>query len=300
MFPHIRFPWRRLLVAAGPVLFAIVRLAPGAGASAPQQLKFSARTQGVLVDVDVRRGGSPYPGLTAADFELSDNGVAQEFDVLTSADTPIGAVLVFDASASATGTRRTDLISAGRALLAGLRPGDSSALTTFNVGVTPVVPLTSDLDLVRSSMDRVVPVGSTSLLDGLYAGLMATAPAVGASLVVVCTDGVDTASWLEVDEVVDAAKRLNAVLDAVVVKSKHPTTGLKEVVEATGGEITVIDSTSGLADLFVRILHDFRNRYRLQFTPRGVEPGGFHRLEVRVNKPGLTVRARSGYISDRR
>jgi hypothetical protein len=73
-------------------------------------------------------------GLTAADFELRDNGVVQTIDVADS-DVPVNAVLAPDTSASTAGQRQKDLIAASQALLDGLKPADRAALTTFSHAV---------------------------------------------------------------------------------------------------------------------------------------------------------------------
>lgn len=292
---------RRGLASAGAVAF-LLGLGPQPQAAArpadTQTQVFQARAEGVLVDVEVTRGGYPVGGLKPSDFELRDEGVPQTFEMLASADAPINAVLALDVSASTQGARLADLVAASRLLIDGLRPGDHVGLTTFNEHVTPPVPLTTDFDVVRSALERLTPAGDTALLDGVYAGLLSTQRAVGASLVVAYTDGADTASWLQPDEVLDAAKRLDAVLDAVVVKSSHQWTGLKEVIRMTGGEAFEINSTSGLSGQFARILRNFRSRYQLTFVPRNVPVGGFHRLEVSVRGSGLTVHSRAGYFSD--
>ena len=184
------------------------------------------------------------------------------------------------------------------ALLDGLRTGDHVALTTFNQTAAQRVPLTTDLTAMRTALSRIVPAGDTALLDGVYVALVSTQVAVGASLVVVYTDGADTASWLQANEVRDAAARSNAVVDAVVIQSGHRWTELKDLVDATGGQVVIVKSTADLAGEFARILREFRSRYLLTFVPRGVEPGGFHRLDVHVRRGGLAVHARAGYFSD--
>jgi VWFA-related protein len=268
------------------------------GATASQRPAFATRTQGVLVDVEVKRDGYPVGGLVAADFELRDNGILQTCEVAQSSDAPVSVVLALDASASTAGQRLADLVAAGRTLLAGLKPGDQVALETFNEHVTTRFPLTTDLAAVGAALGLVTPSGNTSLLDGVYAGLLTTEPAVGPSLLVVYTDGADTASWLRLREVRDAASRLDAVLVAVVVRGGYQGSDLQDLAETTGGEVVAVDSTAKLKGEFARILREFRSRYQLTFTPNGVQPGGFHKLEVHVKGRGLSVHARPGYFSN--
>jgi Ca-activated chloride channel family protein len=268
-------------------------------ASAPRQSpRYSAATQGVLMDVGVSRGGHPVAGLTAADFEVRDNGVVQHVEVQNTADAPINTVLALDTSASTAGQRLVDLTAASRALLKGLAADDHAALTTFDRRVTDAVPLTTNIALVESALGHLVPAGETALLDGVYTALVTTQAAIGATLVVVYTDGADTVSWLDASEVRDAATRSNAVVDAVITRSSHRFADLKDLVEMSGGQVVTIDSTAGLGTEFERILREFRSRYLLTFVPQGVVPGGFQRLQVQVRPGGLSVHARAGYFSD--
>ena len=61
---------------------------------AQQQPTFRARTDVVLVPVSVMQGREPVTGLKAADFELTDNGVRQTVDEVTSDRVPIDVTLV--------------------------------------------------------------------------------------------------------------------------------------------------------------------------------------------------------------
>ena len=277
-------------------LIVVLALLASAALPARQQPRFSSGTLGVHVDVLVTRGNAYVGGLTAADFELRDNGVLQTVDVIDPADVPINAVLAFDLSASTIGRKFADLVAASRTLLDGLKPDDRAALTTFNHAVAPRVPLTGDFSKIASTLQQIEPEGNTAVLDGIYAALMTTQAEPGRSLVVVCSDGRDTASWLDTDEVVESAKRSNAVVYAVAAGSARRWEALKNVTDTTGGHTIEIESSKDLAGQFRRILEDFRSRYIVTFVPTGVAEGGFHRLDVRVKRGGVTVKARPGYI----
>ena len=56
--------------------------------SASQEPMFRARVDGVRVDALVTSDGRPVTGLTAADFELRDNGVVQQITVTPRSDSP--------------------------------------------------------------------------------------------------------------------------------------------------------------------------------------------------------------------
>ena len=262
----------------------------------PQTQVFSAKTVGVRVDVLVTINGAPVGGLKAADFELRDNGVLQTIESLDVGDIPINAVLAFDSSASTAGKRLTDLRAATGVLLDDLRPVDRAALTTFNHAVMPRVPLTSDFRQVRAITDNLAPSGATSLLEGAYVAIVTTLAEPGRSFVIVCTDGRDTSSWMEPEDVIESAKHSNAVVYVVASSGARHWAPLRTLADVTGGRFIEIESSAQIAAEFKKILEDFRSRYVLTYAPVGVKSGGYHRLDVRVRRGGMKVTARPGYI----
>jgi len=258
--------------------------------------RFSSRTLGVRVDVLVMDGRGPVAGLTDRDFELRDNGVLQRIEVVAAADVPVNAMLALDTSASIAGKRKSDLISAGEALIGGLKPADRAGLTTFSHAVTPKIPLTSDFAAVRRALQSIEPAGQTSVLDGVYVALTATLDQSARFLIVVCTDGADTTSWLQPSEVLEAARRANGVIYAVTSSDTKRSEALKDLADATGGQTLQVKSSDELRGTFQRILTEFRSRYVLAYSPDGVPAGGFHRLDITLPKRHVTVKARAGYI----
>lgn len=281
-------------VAAGFAVFPALLL--WASLDARQQPVFRARALAVRVDVLVTDGRTPVGGLTAQDFELRDNDVAQTIEIVESADVPINVVLALDTSNSTEGARQANLIAASEALLDGLKPEDRAALTTFSHAVAPRLALTADLAAVRAELRRIAPEGRTAVMDAAHVALTATLAQAGRSLVVLCTDGADISSWLRPADVVDSARRSSAVIYGVMPADARSVSPVESLTDATGGGMLRVASSSDLRAAFQKILQEFRNRYVLAYTPAGVSPGGFHRLEVRVKRRGLTVRARPGYI----
>lgn len=271
-------------------------LAGGLAAAPRQHATFSSGTLGVRVDVLVTEKGRPVAGLEAGDFEVRDNGVLQRVSLATALDTPANAVLVLDASDSTSGTKLTNLIAASRAFVDRLHPVDRAALITFSHAVTPRVPLTADFRLIKNVLDAINPHGETSALDAIYVGLLTAQADAGRSLLLVCTDARDTASWLTEDEVLESAKRANAVIYGLAAERARGWAVLRNLAEATGGHTVDVTSSNDLSGEFQKILDDFRSRYILTFVPAGVPQAGFHRLEVKVRRGGLVVHARPGYI----
>ena len=274
---------------------ALALLASGS-VRADQQPPFRSGTLGVRVDVLVTDGRKPVSGLTAEDFEVRDNGVLQSIAVVDAGEVPLNVVLALDTSGSTDGERHGDLVAASQLLLDGLAPVDRAALTMFSHAVTPVTALTTDVEKLRTALQRVAPSGRTAVMDAVYVALAATLDQPGRSLVVVCTDGTDISSWLDARDVIDSAKRSNAVIYAVTSADARRTSSLEDLTNVTGGEMFRFKSREELRGAFEAILREFRSRYVLAYTPAGVPPGGVHRLDVRVKRRGLTVKARPGYV----
>ena len=109
---------------------------------------------------------------------------------------------------------------------------------------------------------------------------------VGRALLIVFSDGVDTSSWLTADAVLDTAKRSDVVVYAVSPRSRLKPEFLRDLTSFTGGRLFEIEKTANLGATFVGILEEFRHRYLVSYTPRGVAKDGWHRLDVRVRNAG--------------
>lgn len=280
----------RMMVAASLAALLGSAMTPSA-----QQATFSARRESVRVDALVTDRGKVVPGLGAADFEVRDNGVLQTVDLASFQELPLNVILGFDASTSVSGERLTHLQSAGYAVLDRLKKDDKSALLTFSHNVRLREGLTGSTDLVRRALAGVSPFGDTALIDGSYAAIMLDPADGGRNLLLIFSDGLDTASWLTPDRVLDSARRSDMVVYAVSTQGAEESKFLEDLSELTGGATLKVDSTKDLSATFLKILDEFRQRYLISYSPTGVVPGGYHRLEVRVKDRRLTVKSRAGY-----
>jgi len=286
----------RLTVVAA----AVALCSMGRGLSMAQVPTFSARVEQVRIDALVAEDGRPILGLTAVDFEVFDNGVPQSIEHVSVDAIPIRLVLVLDMSASVAGNLLADLRLAGRAALSGLRAGDQSGLVTFSDSVSLAVPLTGDLAQITTELDAATPLGGTALIDAAYSAMWVGEPNPGRGMLIVFSDGLDTSSWLPAERVLQAAKRSDIVVYGVSTRGQQGNTFLAELSEVTGGRVFDVSSGSSLQATFASILQEFRQRYVISYSPRGVTKPGWHKLELRVKgSRGRRVRvsARSGYLA---
>ena len=117
---------------------------------------------------------------------------------------------------------------------------------------------------------------------------------VGRSLLMVFSDGLDTASFLHTDRVLDMGRRTDVVVYPIASKEARPDF-VEELAELTGGQLHEVGRNEDLSKTFRAILDEFRHRYLVTYTPKNVSKDGWHKLEVRVNRSGARVKARPGY-----
>ena len=275
------------------VAFALVTAMPAA-----QQVRFSSRVESVRVDVLATADGVPVTDLKAADFEVRDNGVVQKATLVGNEKAPVNVMLALDGSASLSDERLRQLRTACEALIAKLLPGESAGLITFSHVVTMRQVLTTELRRVNEALARVEPAGSTALSDAVSLGLAVGEQSSGRALLVVFSDGVDTMSWQSEDVVLTSARRAETVLYGVAVTPEGGSPRfLRDAAETTGGKVMEVRSNDRLEAAFVQILEEFRQRYLLSYTPVGITKPGWHKIEVKVKRRGVSARARPGYYA---
>jgi VWFA-related protein len=272
--------------------FPVVALLAAQLASAPQTT-FRSGVEVVELDVSVTRGGVPVAGLTARDFALTDNGAAQEVASVTLEQLPLSVTMVLDTSQSVAGQRLQHLVQAGTGLAAALHPEDRAALVTFSHAVDLRVPMTGDLTAIRDALGAMNGSGATALRDAVHLALQLQPHDQTRPLMLVFTDGHDTASWLTEDAAIDSARRAGVVIHVVRVESDA---FLDKLTQISGGRSWSATSDRQLQDLFTKALDEMRARYLLTYTPRGVRQTGWHELKVKLKNGSADVTARRGYF----
>jgi VWFA-related protein len=245
----------------------------------------------------VTQNGHPVRGLRAADFELRDEGVLQRIALVDVDKIPLNVVLILDSSGSVGGEPMNFIRSAARGFVRALNGADRAALVSFNEAVSIRSEPTLNRTRVFAELDSLTARGSTSLVDGVAAGLALSEPRGGRALTVVFSDGEDTSSWLDPATVLQTAERADAVVYSVVTESAGRDQFLTRLGSATGGRVLRIPSLDRLADAFASVLDEFRTRYVLAYSPTGVPSAGWHKIDVRVRGRQVSVDARRGYFA---
>jgi VWFA-related protein len=275
------------------------------------QAVFRARTESVAISASVKRGNAPIANLTAKDFVLTDNGVAQAIDAVTIESVPLDVTLFMDTSGSTAGAldrMKSNVVSIAKML----RPDDQFRLLTIGLSVDAPVPWQRAGSPVTLQM-KAVP-GISLVYDALFVALT-HAPAAGRRhLIVAMTDGEDCGSLLDGARVLDASGRSEAVLHWIYVSNQGEfdpnaigawcTPGDAREVDfveqsalRTGGDKHRSRFGDPAVRTFAQILDEFRQSYVLRYSPQGVKSTGWHAVAVQVPaQPAVTVKFRSGYF----
>jgi VWFA-related protein len=267
---------------------------------------FSSAVEVVRVDVSVLRDGQPVVGLQAGDFEVRDNGVPQSIEIVGDPRGAAGGVgkqvdvvLALDTSDSVRGRPLTQLKTAAHALLDILRPDDSFSLLTFSSQVQLAVSPADSRERAHQVVDATQAQLNTSLYDAAFAALLTADARRGRPLALVLSDGEDHGSWLKPEQVLRAAEGSELVVDVVFTQrmGDERQAFLRELAATTGGQEWRADYDQ-LRDALLKALEEFRSRYTLRYERQGVARAGWHEFDIRVRRPGVKVRARSGYAVD--
>jgi VWFA-related protein len=291
--------------AAGACAVVLAALAAAPGASAQDVPVFSSGVEVVRVDVSVLRDGKLVEGLQPGDFEVKDNGVRQEVEIVGDPRggaggpaKPVDVVLALDTSDSVKGEPLGQLKAAAHALVDVLRPEDSFSLLTFSSRVRLAVTPADSRARVHEAIEETQAQLTTSLYDAAFAAVATADAGRGRPLALVLSDGVDHGSWLGPEPVLRAAEGSEIVVQAVSTRrGPGETDFLRRLAAATGGEVWRADFAQ-LREVLLKALEDFRSRYTLRYDRRGVPRAGWHEFEVRVRRPGVKVRARRGYFEE--
>ncbi len=192
----------------------------GSGIVAQQQPTFRSSVDVVSVPVSVTERNRPVAGLSAADFELLDNNVAQDVTLAAVDTLPTDVTFLVDTSGSVNGTALERIKSDVQAMSNLMQPNDRVRLVSFArdaVDVFGLLPGGAELDFARMSAG-----GTTSFYDALVSVLAAYPSGERPHMIFAVTDGRDNSSFANASQMVAVAETSSAVLCVALVQSSNP------------------------------------------------------------------------------
>lgn len=265
--------------------------------------------------VTVSRDGEAVLDLPHDAFTVRDDGRVEEIITFEGGDVPFTALLLVDASDSMRGARLRTALAGVRAFLARMDPLDQAALWLFSDRLIHATPFTGFGEVLEVGLRAVSAGGGTALTDHLYLGLLQLEERQGRRVLVVLSDGVDVASGLRMEQVLEVARRSSAMVywirpggaprAALSCSWRDPEglrrerTDLEALVAQSGGRVISLPGLEEAVPAFRQVLREIREQYVLGYYPEvRRRDGSWHRVAVRVAAPGLSVRVRQGYVDE--
>lgn len=251
--------------------------------------------------------GRLVPNLVQEDFEVYDNGRLQKLTLFENKNTPISVIVMLDTSGSM--TLILDRVkAAAEQFLIRLLPEDMGRVGAFSdkIEFHPEDAFTGDRDELIRSLKELDFGYPTRLWDAVDESIRRLQPVPGRKVTLVFTDGADTASRRDLDDVMQQARAEEIMVYAIGLSTEifngqtrqrsSPDRGLKKLAEETGGGFFLLKKEDELGPTFTRVAQELHSQYVLGFSP-AVLDGKVHKLEVKIKKPGMRVRARKSYVA---
>ena len=281
-----------------------------------------------LVDVgfSVRdTAGKLVTDLARDEVEVAEDGVPQRISFFArSTDVPLNLGLVMDVSGSQQSFIKPHMHDLQAFLKNVLRPQDRAYLMVFANRLTLVSDYTGSATELVDALEEyqhakhrpVYPtvgppearVLGTAFYDAVYYGstLMMQNIERGRRALILFSDGEDNSSSHHMLDAIEAAQSNDVLLFPIRyteskdgrlnARNKYGISVMERIARETGGA-DFDGQGRGLAESFRQIGEQLRSGYELGYHTSN-PPGDrtFHKIVIRVNRPGVAVRAKTGYF----
>ena len=287
---------------------------PTPGQSGDHKLKQA--TELVVLHVTVADDkGQFVSDLKRGNFKVFEQNIEQDLSFFSREDIPVTMGLVIDNSGSMR-DKRDQVNAAAMTFVRTSNPQDEAFVVNFNdeYYLDTDGDFTSDQANLQDALARIETRGSTALYDAVIGSLSHLKKGhKDKRVLLLVTDGDDTASEKTFEDAIKAAEESNATIYAIGVYSeddlehdkktvRHSKKVLQEIAEATGGLAYFPAQLDQVTPICEQVAREIRNQYTLGYYPTNTaHDGTFRPVAVKVIPPGghgkLSVRTRTGYFA---
>jgi len=294
-----------------PACIALLALAAAALAAQDSVATLHVDVKLVSIFVNVTdKNGALVGGLTQNDFAVYEDGRPQQIAVFErQSELPLNLTLAIDTSGSVRKDMSEEAAAARRFAHAILRPQDQMSVLQFATEVHELTPFTNKIAQIDRGLGELHSDFATALYDAICQGSEKLGGNPGRKVLVVISDGDDTAKNSTYAQALEAALRnevmIYSLIDVPIEASAGRDLGgehaLITIAEQTGGKYFYV-SDGGLDKAFAKVSDDLRTQYLLGYYPKNQEPGRvFHRLTVTIPRAAadeFNIRYKTGYYAD--
>lgn len=267
----------------------------------------------VSLNITVTEGDKLIAGLDQAAFGVYEDGVQQDISFFSRAAQPIALSLLVDTSTSMElklGVAQEAAIGFARRLTG----SDTAQIIDFDSRVDILQPFTNDPLLLESAIRKTQVGGSTSLYNALYVALSelkrvraASKDQIRRQAIVILSDGEDTSSLINYEDVLESSKRADVAVYAIGLRSKadRPTRGFNEaefvlrtLSQETGGRVFFVEDVTSLPAIYQRIADELATQYTIGYTSKNLKrDGAWRAIVVKIDRPNTVARTKRGYFA---
>ena len=283
----------------------------GAATLGAQGQRIRSGVELVSLNVTVTDPAGKYAiDLAEPDFEVYEDGARQALTFFSRTQQPISLALLMDTSASMD-ERMGIAQEAAIGFSKQLHKDDQAEVIDFDSQVRILQNFTNDAAALEKAIRATAANGSTSLYNALYIALKdlkkvkaETTSDIRRQAIVLLSDGDDTSSLIEFDQVLDLAKRSETVIYAIGLRQgeigrrefKEAEFVLKQLATETGGRAYFPTDARELQKIYQSIWDELSSQYAIAYSSTNPKrDGAWRRIQVRIVKPGLTARTKQGY-----
>ena len=288
-----------------------VLMASVAAAGLEAQQRIRSGIELVELNVTVTDPTGKYvPGLVEGDFDVYEDGAKQKLTFFSATQQPISLAILLDTSASME-ERMGIAQEAAIGFTRQLHKDDQAEVIDFDSQVRVLSPFTSDGAALEKAIKTTTANGSTSLYNAVYIALKdlkkikaASTSEIRRQAIVLLSDGDDTSSLIEFDQVLDLAKRSETVIYCIGLRQgeiarrefKEAEFVLKQLSNETGGRAYFPTDARELAKIYQSIWDELSSQYTMAYSSSNPKrDGAWRHVQVRVGKQGLSARTKLGY-----
>lgn len=186
---------------------------------------------------------------------------------------------------------------------------DKAMVLAFDEIYEVMQDFTNDLDKLSNGIRKISAGGSTALWDSVYYAcreklMKEDSAAPVRKVIVLISDGNDTASRVYRKEAIDMAQRAEVAIFTISTSlgttNSEGDHNLQLLADATGGRAFFPTQLQDVENAFVSIQHELRSQYAVSYKPQDFVPNGQYRtISIKTLHHDYKVRAKKGYYTRR-
>lgn len=253
-------------------------------------------------------------GLPEENFTVYEDGVEQAIQFFAHGELPLKMVILLDVSTSM--VQKLEMAQeAAVGFVEALTPGDEVQVVEFGSRVLTLVEFTPDFTEAAKAIRATTVEGATALYNAVYVSLKDLeayrSDQLDRRAIVVLSDGNDTKSVLQFEDVKEQAKKSNILIYAISLRAnkadlkkekyRNAKYELDMLAEVSGGTSYAPEKLNDLSDVYDDILEELRAQYSIGYVSMNVEQDGkWRHLQILTAEPGTRIRTREGYYAPRK